>query len=534
VLHVQRRGGGFTWRRKVPMGLRSRFVKYELVLSLKTQSRSIAIARGRRLSTVADKLFTRAMTDTSLTTDRINALAREWLSAELERAEQELERVGAGEALYTEADSDEEPIDADLRLLSDLIGDSREALAVNDYRQIEVVANELIGAAGIAIDRNSASFGRFCRALLRAQIELLRQTKARRAGDYSEPSHDPLFALQAGAVPSQANDDPRCKSLPLSDLVEVFIETKIRDGVWKEATRRNSPRKLRLFAETLGNNPVDMVSRNDIRDWRDTLDDLELAPNTIRQHFSVIGSLFNWAKQEGKATLDNPTKGLAPKGDKQTREAFLPDDLMRLFHSPLYIGHWRADRRERPGNVLVRDHKYWLPLVALHSGMRVEEAAKLTVDDLRDIDGIWCFHIEDAKTPAGNRDIPVHPRLIKLGLLDHRERVISIKSKQLWTELKKGSEGRYSHAFVQWWSQFRKLIGLGRDGLVFHSFRHTFISTLLNAGVPQSTIQQLAGHSASDVTVGVYGGKLLTAQDKLSAIQSITFGVDLNHLSARR
>ncbi|KAA1054463.1 site-specific integrase [Azospirillum argentinense] len=472
------------------------------------------------------------MTDTSLTTDRINTLARDWLSTELEKAERELERVGSGEALYSAPDSEEEPIEADLRLLSDLIGDSREALAVNDYRQIEAVADDLIGAAGITVDRASPSFGRFCRALLRAQVELLRQTKARRVGDYSEPTRDPLFAPQVGGVPPQPSEDPRGKSLPLTDLVEVFIETKIRDGVWKEATRKNSPRKLRLFADTLDNKPVDMVTRNDIRDWRDTLDDLELSPNTIRQHFSVIGSLFNWAKQEGMSAIDNPTKGLAPKGNNQTREAFGPEDLKALFHSPLYTGHWRTDRRDRAGKLLVKDHKYWLPLIALHSGLRVEEIAKLPVSDLRQIEGVWCFHIEDAKTPAGNRDVPVHPRLIKLGLLDYRERIAAKKSKQLWPEMKKGSEDRYSHRFVQWWSQYRKLIGLGRDGLVFHSFRHTFVSSLLNAGVPQTTVQQLAGHAGVGVTVYVYGGKLLASQDKLSAIENVNFGVDLSHLES--
>lgn len=531
MLHVQRRGEGFHWRRRVPLGLRSRFVKGELVVSLRTKDRSVAVARGRQLTTVADKLFARAMNDTSLTTERINSLARQWLDLELERAERELERVRAGEALYTLPDAEEEPIDADLRLLSDLMGDSREALATNDHRQIESVAADLIEASGLSVDRVGPAFGRFCRALLRAQIELLRQTKARRAGDYAEPMRDPLFYPQAVTALAGPEPDPRSRSMPLSELVDVFIQTKIRDGVWKEATRKNSPPKLRMFAEILDNKPVDTVTRDDIRDWRDALDDLELAPNTIRQHFSVIGSMFNWAKQEGKSSVENPTKGLAPKGNNRTRDAFSPQDLKTLFHSPLYLGHWRADRRERPGAMLVKDHKWWLPLVALHSGMRVEEAAKLKVDDLCEIDGVWSFRINDAKTSAGNRDVPVHPRLISLGLLDHRVNVVCQKSQQLWPELRMGSEGRYSQVFVQWWSQFRHMVGLGRDGLVFHSFRHTFISTLLNAGVPETTVQQIAGHASSGVTAGVYGGKLLSMRDKLEVMHELDFGIDLSHLT---
>jgi integrase len=256
---------------------------------------------------------------------------------------------------------------------------------------------------------------------------------------------------------------------------------------------------------------------------------MELAPNTIRQHFKVVAGVFKWAKLEGKGTIDNPTLGLAPKGEENTREAFLPADLEKLFRSPLFTGHWRLDRRERPGHHLAKDSKYWLPLIALHSGLRVEEIAKLKTRDVREIDGVWCFDIYGAKTDAGTRHVPVHPRLVSLGLIEYAQRR---GAEQLWPELVPGSEGKYSQRFCQWWSGFRHLIGVDRDGLVFHSFRHTFAGALQQAGVQEAMVALIMGHRHPQLTFGRYGGKLITPRDKLEVFAGIDFGVSLEHLRA--
>lgn len=75
------------------------------------------------------------------------------------------------------------------------------------------------------------------------------------------------------------------------------------------------------------------------------------------------------------------------------------------------------------------------------------------------------------------------------------------------------------------------MVGLGRSGLKFHSFRHTFISSLQVAGVPETLSGQLAGHVVNvGITYGVYGGKLLSAPERLTLIEKLDFGVDLSHL----
>ena len=462
-----------------------------------------------------------------LTRAQLDQLARDYFDRALQDDEdQRLRTQGRGSA-YTSPQEGQLPLDADQSLLAGLLEDLMEALAENDFRQVQPQVTELLTSAGITPDPRSEPFRLLAQRLLRAQAEVFTMAFRRRAGDYSVQPRDPLFSWRPGML---AQPEAAKSSLLLSQVVEVFVEAKVRDGAWKPNTKRNNVSKLNLFAETLDDKPIDTVSRDDVRDWRDALDDLELSPNTIRQHFKIVSGMFNWAKLEGKSALDNPTKGLAPKAEEGTREAFQPDDLRKLFASPLYTGHWRPDRRERPGRHLIKDSKYWLPLIALHSGMRVEEIAKLRTRDIREMDGVPCFDIYETKTEDGDRHVPVHPRLIALGFLKY---VGEQTSDRLWPELRPGSEGKYSQRFCQWWAGFRRIIGIDRDGLVFHSFRHTFAAALERVGVPEATVALLMGHRHPNITFGRYGGgKLVMPGDKLAQIKDIDFGVDLSHLVA--
>lgn len=349
MIHLQRRWYGFCWRRKVPRHLRSRFVKHELVLSLRTSTRAVAVVRARELSGIADKLFDAIMSNLTLTPDEIGQLARDWFFKVIGNWEQRQAQLPPGGAVCDRAiPGVNQPGDpshvADAKKDRFFLEQAQRALAENNLRPTQSIAPVVLKGAGVELPQDSPEYAQLCRALLRAQVEYFRCVSAWRMGDYSVTPADPLFQAPAAPQTTPAPqvkaepEDPRASSMPLSELVEVFIQTKIRDRAWSPSTIKNSPRKLRLFAETLNNKPVDLVTRDDIRDWRDVLTDLDLSSGTIRLDFKFITSMFNWAKTEGKATIESPLKGLAPKGEKTTRHAFTPVDLKILFHAPLYTG----------------------------------------------------------------------------------------------------------------------------------------------------------------------------------------------------
>lgn len=81
-----------------------------------------------------------------------------------------------------------------------------------------------------------------------------------------------------------------------------------------------------------------------------------------------------------------------------------------------------------------------------------------------------------------------------------------------------------------WFPEYRRLIGIDREGLVFHSFRHTFVSRLEEAGVDTGKLARIVGHK---ITAGTYGGKMFTPSRRLELFKDLDFGVDLSHLEGR-
>jgi integrase len=529
-MHMQRRGAVYSWRRRVPLTLAEKWGKREIVRSLHTTNRREASRLARALSMSADQLFDHAMSHPDLTPDQIDTLARQWLANALEADEEHRINTRPGRPVYTGCGDGEDPVEADMEVLSWLEGEFREAIAYNDFVRVLPDVEHLLAEAGIPVDRKSETFKRLARGLLRANIEFLRIAKARRVGDYATEPVDPLFRPQAhqpAPIPVTPVD-PALLSLPLEKVVDAYIEAQERDGEWQPVTKKNSVNKLKLFIKCMDSKPIDTVTRDDIRSWRDFLEEERgLSNNSIRHHFKVISAMFNWAKREGKSKIDNPTVKLSPDADDPKRDAFTAEELKTLFGSPMYTGHSSAHRRDVPGAVVVKDFKYWFPLIGLHTGMRVEEIAKLRKDEVRQEDGVWCFDIKKAKTKAGERLVPIHPRLIALGFLDH---VQSVKDERLWPELTPNSEGLYSHRFVVWFPEYRRLIGIDREGLVFHSFRHTFVSRLEEAGVDNVKIARIVGHKITNITAGTYGGKMFTPSKRLELIKDLDFGVDLSHL----
>ena len=96
-----------------------------------------------------------------------------------------------------------------------------------------------------------------------------------------------------------------------------------------------------------------------------------------------------------------------------------------MFSSPLYTGHKSVSRRHLPGTLITRDGRYWVPLIALFSGMRAGEIVQLQLKDVRLNDQWWVFDINKGddgskavKTASSLRQVPIHPSLMELGFME--------------------------------------------------------------------------------------------------------------------
>ena len=57
------------------------------------------------------------------------------------------------------------------------------------------------------------------------------------------------------------------------------------------------------------------------------------------------------------------------------------------------------------------DPLYWLPRIALLSGMRLDEICSLRAEQIKKAEGVRYFDIVKSKTAAGVRVVPIHSGL---------------------------------------------------------------------------------------------------------------------------
>ncbi len=378
----------------------------------------------------------------------------------------------------------------------------------------------------------------FIEALLRAKCEALRFQMFRLEDSVSEyvPA-DPLFRETAQPVSQPVG-------LTVAELIEAYIEAHRKS--WTPKTLKTHLPKLRLLAQYLGSDKnAEAVSRSDLRHYPDALLKLRknynrttsktfqanltdaetgrIEPSTAATILSRATGMFRWAFKKGYIS-SNPAEGLSiiqPKAKKgrKSRRPFKAAELERLFASPLFVGCNGRAHRSVPGQSIIKDEYFYVPIVAYYTGMRLGEIIQLHFEDCvidgptphisinEDCDEI---HGEDGfkhvKTEAGVRIVPLHPDLLKLGFSDFikRQKKFAGTKKRVFYGIKFGADGQPSTVFSKWFGRYLGRIGLDDTSLVFHSFRHTAEDYLRNNLLPKYVIDQLVGHDIP-TSMGDYG-----------------------------
>lgn len=226
-----------------------------------------------------------------------------------------------------------------------------------------------------------------------------------------------------------------------------------------------------------------------------------------------ISGMFKWALEEKrKWGIDaNPFTGFGQSGDADSsRRPFTHEEFQALLGHPVYI------QRKFEST-----YSFWLIPLATFTGARLGELCQLDLKDFVEVDGIPCIDINDVeaaedtdveggrkkrvKTKNAKRLVPIHPELIRLGLLRYVETMRAKKQVHLFPELSRTRRDGPAQAASNWFQRFRKRVGItAKQVAVFHSFRHTFITTLLDNGVTPYLVAPIVGHEAELITGKVY------------------------------
>lgn len=242
------------------------------------------------------------------------------------------------------------------------------------------------------------------------------------------------------------------------------------------------------------------------------LKSLNRAPATLGQYLMAGTAFWKWAmkydagwREEYKDKVNPFTGHELPQGGGsdiagQDREIYTREDTLKLHRAALA-------NKDKPLADLIE--------LGWYTGARIEELCQLGKDNVITVDGIRCFDFPRSKNKASKRVLPIHP-----SLLPTVDRLCKDTTDTFLIPAESADKyGKRSHAISKAFGRLRTAAGFSRLH-VFHSYRHTVVTGLVRADVPDALAKELVGHGNKSVTHAVYSKGATTAQ-KLEAISKL-------------
>ncbi len=406
------RGSRWQLRVVVPKDLRQVFEKAEINKSLGTSDRRAAIRLYLEERSEIERQFAAARDGLEgLSEADIRGMVTKWFDGEDRRwAEADHSTFGNGQR---DALDDARDWEGMLQ-----VGEDEEAMPhVQTVADAILIGNGFPGrphrvgkitAVGVQVadvDKSSGKYWSLVAQVRRSMLEAARRHHARLRGGPAGQAFDPAFVGVGAGVAGQ--DIPPANRVPSAapPLTEII-------GMWK-AERKPSRKtedewttSVRRFTDVCGDLPVDAITKAHVRTYRDVLlrtprrlshrartmrlpdlvasvgDDpgvQRISPSTVKKCVGAIAALLEWAVENDHAG-SNPARGVkvrAPKSNGDGRLPYTTDDLNLIFgSSPVFT---RGDRPRSGGG----EAAFWLPLLALFTGARLEELGQALVSDLK-------------------------------------------------------------------------------------------------------------------------------------------------------
>ncbi|MDO8738007.1 site-specific integrase [Candidatus Deferrimicrobium sp.] len=545
--YLLKRDGRYYFRLRVPLDLRRWFApREEIKKSLKTNSYNDAKNLVRVWIYRGERLFTQ-LRSAMLSDDQIKQLVADYLDETL--IESEEMRLGRG-CLYAddgEGEHGTSVIDTHLTLLSDRV----ENLARGEYEAVSNVADYLLEKAGITVEKDSREYQKLCRETLQVVIEAMKIETERMKGNYDNwydrRSHPSVALTTSSPSPAMLAPSREKPGVILSTAIREYVEEHSAGENWTKKTRAESEGIYKLLVGIVGDRDTRELDYKTLADFRGALTrypsnankkkeyrgksvreilQMEIAKplsvSSVNKHIIRVGAFLKWCVKRGYVEA-NFAEGLtiAKRNTKEEeeREAYSQEDLQRLIKSPLYT----TEKAKR------RPECFWIPLIGLYSGMRLNEICQLHLEDIREEQGILCFDVNEKgdkrlKNASSKRVVPVHPILLDFGFREYVEVLRADGKVRLWENLKKKRDG-YAQDFGRWFQRFNRRYVTASRKRVFHSFRHTLADNLKQRQVEGVTIAEILGHSHGSITLSRYG-KGYGPEILLNALLQLGYGIE--------
>lgn len=242
---------------------------------------------------------------------------------------------------------------------------------------------------------------------------------------------------------------------------------------------------------------------------------------TVNKYVSMLKGLMGFAVGQDYRSNDPWATYRLPKVKQkhsamaqEKRRPFTPEEARRI------LDNVTTSNQPQYGKTTI---DYWAPWIAAHHGTRLQETCQLRLCDFEERDGHWSMQITDegegmrAKSGSTVRWVPVHPKLLEIGLQAHvearrKEMPADALAFYQWGryvktlgELQPDSRCRVSGQYGKRFATLRKKLQINGQKVAFHSFRHRLQDAADNVGIPDSHRRYLTGRANRDAVEGGYG-----------------------------
>lgn len=567
------RHGTYYFRLVVPKPLRSVFgLQREIRRSLKTDSQRLALRRARQYAARYEAIFDRTLA----------VVDHDDYQATDEDYEAFLDEIGKADelGLWGTDSSRAEPPPSFKSALTD-----EEWREHEDNQRRTIIAQALTGQAGRTIPESQQELAERLykegRGLPIRQFQKLLPKLIERL--VLQPYDFPAPAIAFKEEPLQP-DGPN-----LYELWTLHWETlaRLAKGNKKsERTKEDEQGHACRLNILSGNKPVNRLTLEDFERIYMQIFDIRLSrgaqipspdspresilakegeprigAGTVEKLIIRLGALHSFAFRKGMTTIspdspDKPSVNHSPAGKKAVEKAFSQTDLEAIFSGYLYTGN----ELNRSNSVF--PYQFWLPLLGLFTGGRLNELCQLDTEDVSKTEpgGIWTISMMDdeqdrplpksLKNQSSRRTLPIHSELIRMGFLAFVEQAIKEGREKLFSDgltynPKKGWGSNATHFFCRFPSPSTPASGYffkcgirerdaeGKtDRKNFHSFRHTFTDLAREAGgEAYLVLPDLTGHSRGREGQVAKYGKGFSQSKKQAVLESLTIPVDLSKIT---
>ncbi len=279
---------------------------------------------------------------------------------------------------------------------------SKNRLMTKSYDWISETLDAFLKEENIVVDKESPAYRKLCREMLKANDHIFQVQQKREQGDYSDEF------IYTAPTPVQQESS----GLMLKDLINEYITDRIDGNVWAKRTRTSYQGHLRVIAQILDDNyTIDSFSHPEVRSLKDTLRLLPSGMNkkkvfknktvseilelnkihqyptltvkTVNNYVETLSGFFRFCRDQGYMDT-NFAQGKKIKTKRRhpqdQRDIFTTNDLNTIFNAPEYM-------------TFDKPYKFWLPILGLYTGARLNEICQLKLEDIKEIEGMLCFDI---------------------------------------------------------------------------------------------------------------------------------------------